>query len=53
MRHLFTSESASEGLLCKLFRFLLIISKFAQTSIFLHFQGLVALQNLRFYNLQP
>jgi len=42
---------ANRAILCKSFRFVLIVSQFAPTSIFLHFQGLVAMYNEADYTL--
>ena len=36
----------NRAVLCKSFHILLIINQFTPTSIFLHFQGLVALQKV-------
>ncbi len=40
----------NRAVLCKSFHILLIINQFTPTSIFLHFQGLVAFQKVSFYN---
>lgn len=42
----------NRAVLCKSFHILLIINQFTPTSIFLHFQGLVAPQNSLFWQVK-